>query len=262
MGPNKSAKNKPSDPMMMPLVKAALVHLALLAVMMVSFQSHQKAEDVEAKVSPPPIQAKAISSKEVERLVKKKQDKANQAKRAEQQRKRKIRENKEKKRKAALDKKRKADKEKKRQADLQKKREADDKAKKLKAEKDRQKKLADEAKRKREAEAKRNADLQAEKQRAANERRTLTELQKYTALIKSKISRNWIIGGQTGRCKLEVRLASSGLILDVRELGGDAAICRSAIAAVRKSDPLPVSKDSAVFNRMRVLNLDLDPQDK
>ena len=104
------------------------------------------------------------------------------------------------------------------------------------------------------------AQIDAEKN-AAKEQQILTELQKYVALIKNKISRNWIIGNQTGKCVLEVKLATGGFVIDVREVGGEAAICRSAKAAVYKSDPLPVSKDPKVFNRMRTLRLDLDPQE-
>jgi len=59
-----------------------------------------------------------------------------------------------------------------------------------------------------------------------------------------------------------VKLASGGFVVDVREISGSAGICRSAKAAVYKADPLPVSKNPDVFNKMRTIRLTLDPQEK
>ena len=90
----------------------------------------------------------------------------------------------------------------------------------------------------------------------------LSEAQKYKGLIKGKISRNWITPNQNEVCILNIRLGPGGIVLDVRVVSGVASVCRSAIAAVYKSDPLPVSKDPDVFNKMRNIELELDPQDK
>jgi colicin import membrane protein len=254
------------SPMTIPLIKAMGVHIVLLLVLILSYQSHTAVEAIEIPINQPnPIKARAVSSAEVERLVQQKQDKENAAKRAAEEKARRIKAEEDRKRKAAADKKRKAAAERKRKADAERKRKAEEQRKREEAERkkreDAEQKRKEEAERKkREAEQRRQAEIAAQ-QRAAAEQRAMSELQKYTALIKNKVSRNWIQGNQKGQCVLEVRLASSGLILDVRELSGEPGICRSAKAAVYKSDPLPVSTDPAVFAKMRVLRLDLDPED-
>ena len=85
--------------------------------------------------------------------------------------------------------------------------------------------------------------------------------EKYTALIISKISRNWIVTKKDGVCVLRIKLLSSGQINSVARVSGDETICRTAIAAVYKAEPLPVSRDPAVFRTMRDIELTLDPQD-
>jgi len=267
------------DEIVLPLVKAGFVHLLMFLLLLISFQSHSTEQPLEIQVkSAPVIKATAVSSAEVKKQVKQKQQRIDAAARAERERKRRIRKEAERKKKAAAekkrkkqraDKKRKADAEKKRKADAEKKRKADaEKKRKADAEKKR-KREAEEKKRRQEAENKRKqqqlekemqAQMQAE-QNAAKQQQILTELQKYVALIKNRISRNWIVANQTGQCILEVKLAAGGFVIDVREVGGSPAICRSAKAAVYKSDPLPVSKNPDVFNKMRTLRLTLDPQE-
>ncbi len=254
------------SPLAIPLIKASVIHLGLVLAMLVSFNSHQQVEAIEIAVSPPKkIQAKAISSTEVEKLVQEKQRQENAAIRAEQERKRRIQQEKDRKRKAEQDKKRKAEADRKRKADAERKKREEAERKKREDEKKKQEEIErkqreEEERRKREEEARLKAEAEARVQ-AAQEQRVLGELAKFTALIKSKVSRNWIVGNNTGQCVLEVKLAPGGLILDVRQISGGADLCRSAMAAVYKSDPLPVSNDPAVFNKMRTLRLDLDPRE-
>lgn len=260
-------RHSDSTPMTVPVIKALGVHVILVLVMTFSFQSIQHAEVVEISVpKPQPIQAKAISSEEVKRLVNEKKRKENAARKAAEDKARRIKQEKDRKRKAEQDRKRKAALDKKRREDAAKKKKEDEARKKR--EEDARKKREEEARKKREEDARKKREEEARKQRAeearikaAQEKRVLSERDKYTALIKNKISRNWIVGNNTGVCILEVRLAPAGLVLDVREISGDAAICRSAKAAVFKSDPLPVSKDPAVFAKMRTIRLTLDPRD-
>jgi len=259
------------DEIVLPLVKAGFVHLLMFLLLLISFQSHSTEQPLEIQVkSAPVIKATAVSSAEVKKQVKQKQQRIDAAARAERERKRRIRKEAERKKKAAAEKKRKKQRaDKKRKADAEKKRKADaEKKRKADAEKKR-KREAEEKKRRQEAENKRKqqqlekemqAQMQAE-QNAAKQQQILTELQKYVALIKNRISRNWIVANQTGQCILEVKLAAGGFVIDVREVGGSPAICRSAKAAVYKSDPLPVSKNPDVFNKMRTLRLTLDPQE-
>jgi len=246
-----------SDNILLPLLKAAVIHLLTFGLLLSSFHVVNSEQPLEIQVrAAPVIKATAVSSAEVEKLVKQKKQREDAAAKAERDRikrkadakkKRKADADKkrkklaaDKKRKADADKKRKADAEKKRKADAEKKRKADAE-KKRKADAEKKRKADAEKKRKADAEKAMQAQIQAE-QNAAREQRVLTELQKYVALIKNKVSRNWIVANQTGKCILEVRLGAGGFVIDVREIGGSPAICRSAKAAVYKADPLPVSK--------------------
>jgi len=262
---------KRQDKLLLPFFKAGFIHLLMFALLLFSFQSTSIEQPLEIQVKAAPIiKAKAISSAEVEKLVKQKQQRIDAAAKAERDRKRRIKQAAERKKKAARDKKRKkAEADKKRKADAEKKRkkEAEDKKRREDAEKKR-KKEAEEKKRREDAEKKRRLEAEREmqaqmvaEQNAAKQQQILTEVQKYVALIKSKISRNWIVGNQTGQCVLEVKLAAGGFVIDVREISGTPGICRSAQAAVYKADPLPVSPKQDVFNKMRTLRLTLDPQD-
>ncbi|MCP3674445.1 MAG: cell envelope integrity protein TolA [Gammaproteobacteria bacterium] len=273
------SKKRSSDSLLYPLINAGIIHILMFGLLLTSFQIERKEPPLDIQIKAAPIiNATAVSSEDVDKLVKQKEKRISDAAKAERDRKKRIRDKKakaaakkkksaldkkrkkaadEKKRKADADKKRKANADKKRKADAEKKRKADaDKKRKADAEK---KRTAD-AERKKQIEREMQAQLDAEAN-AAQEQRVLSELQKYVALIKNKISRNWIMGNQTGNCVLEVKLAMGGFVIDIREVGGLPAICRSAKAAVYKADPLPVSKDPVVFNRMRILRLDLDPQE-
>jgi len=185
---------KRQDKILLPIAKSGFVHLLMFTLLLISFQSNSSEQPLEIQVKTAPvIKATAISSDEVKKLVKQKQQRIDAAARAERDRKRRIQKEKDRKKNAAAAKKRK-------KADAEKKRKAD-----------------------------------AEKKK--------------------------IVANQTGQCILEVKLAAGGLVIDVREIGGSPAICRSAKAAVYKADPLPVSNKPDVFNKMRTLRLTLDPQE-
>jgi colicin import membrane protein len=100
----------------------------------------------------------------------------------------------------------------------------------------------------------------AQAQAAAERQRVLTERQRYAALIKATIQRNLITNDafRNKRCQLYIRLGIGGVVLNVKELGGDAALCRAAIAAVYKPSNLPVSRDPAVFAELREINLTVE----
>ena len=107
---------------------------------------------------------------------------------------------------------------------------------------------------------------QLEAEQAARQRKrskqVLTEVQKYQALIKQTIQRNLIVDdAMRGKsCRLNIRLATNGLVIQVKELGGDAILCRAAKSAVFKSDTLPVSKEADVYQELRDINLTVEPE--
>lgn len=247
-----------SDSILIPLLKAGAIHILMFVLLLTSFQSTNTEQELRIQVkSAPIIKATAISSATVEKLVQQKQQRIAAAEKAKRDKKRRIQRKVEQKaakktaqkNRVALEKKRKIAAEiKRKKAEAEKKRKAEDE--KRKAEKRQQLKLENEIK------AKLDAQMNA-----VEDQRILTEVQKYVALIKNKISRNWIIANQTGNCILDVTLAAGGFVIDVRVVGGLASICRTAKAAVYRADPLPVSKDPKVFNKMKNLRLDLDPQE-
>lgn len=136
--------------------------------------------------------------------------------------------------------------------DLDKKKEATQKKNTLakqKTEDHLQKQLADEAQ-----------ALDAEKSQYLQ-----SMVDKYKALILNAIAQKWLVPDGVDKklnCRLQIRLAPNGTVLDVRltQTSGDAALDRSAIAAVYKASPLPVPPDKDAFAEFRVLDLLVKPE--
>ncbi|WP_026374499.1 cell envelope integrity protein TolA [Aestuariibacter salexigens] len=151
------------------------------------------------------------------------------------------------------------------------KRKAEEQARKLQEQKEREERARQEAERKRREEQERaeqerilQEQLQAE-QAARQQKRNqvvLTEVQKYQGLIRQTIQRHLIVDeSYKGKsCRLNIRLASNGLVTQVRILEGDTALCRAAETAVLKPDTLPVSPEPDVFEKMKDINLTVEPQ--
>ncbi|WKE64471.1 cell envelope integrity protein TolA [Gallaecimonas kandeliae] len=155
----------------------------------------------------------------------------------------------------------KAAEEKRQKEEAERKRKAEEARKKAEAEK---KRKAEEARKKAEAE-KQLADQMAAEAAArskARQKQVLSEIDKFRALIIDAIQRNWVVDdSMRGKeAKLQITLAPSGLVLDVRFVSGDQVIFESAQRAVWKAETLPVSKDPEVFAQMRVLNITMKPQ--
>lgn len=157
-----------------------------------------------------------------------------------------------------------------------KKKEAEQKALK-EAEQKRQEELARQErerkeKERREAEAKEKAlqekmmqEQLAQEQarrRQARQKVVVTEVQKFTALITAKIQQNLILDeSMKGKsCRLNIRLAFSGLVTKVTILSGDQFMCQAAQRAVLRAETLPVSKEPDVFEELRSINLTVEPK--
>ncbi|MGB3724415.1 MAG: cell envelope integrity protein TolA [Glaciecola sp.] len=95
----------------------------------------------------------------------------------------------------------------------------------------------------------------------AQQRKVMSELEKYQSLITQTIMRNLNTdGGFKGKtCTLNVILAPNGLVLEVKAVEGNDALCRAAQTAVLRPDTLPVSSDPVVFQRMKNLNIIVRP---
>ena len=108
--------------------------------------------------------------------------------------------------------------------------------------------------------------LQDQKQIAgAKAEATKGEVNKFKALILQTISQNWLIPGVVDKslfAELLIRVAPGGVVLDVQltKSSGDPGLDRSARAAVFKSSPLPVPKDSDAFEEFRQFVLKVKPE--
>lgn len=171
--------------------------------------------------------------------------------------------------KRKLDEKRKADKlaadAKKRRLDAEKK-EAEAKAARVaKAKKEKELK----AKRAREARERREQELALQQQMAeeaaardkVRQQKVFGEVEKFTALIQQSIKNNMItdetMKGKT--CRVKIKLAFNGLVTSVKILEGDQRVCQAAESAVYKTAKVPVSKDPAVFEQLKNINITFDP---
>ena len=132
-----------------------------------------------------------------------------------------------------------------------KKRQQEAEARKLAAEQSLQESLiAEEAER-----------VEAERQARANE-----FADKYRAIIRQKVSRNWVKpGGSRKGLKVivRVRLLASGDVLEVSIIksSGDALFDRSVENAVRKASPLPIPQEKDLFDYFREIEFLFNPED-
>lgn len=105
----------------------------------------------------------------------------------------------------------------------------------------------------------------------STEKRTETALrntattEKYRHLILQAIAQQWIIPPDLDKnleTKLVVRLAPGGMVLDVMivKSSGNTVLDRSAQTAVYKASPLPVPKQTVLFNTFEKINLTVRPK--
>lgn len=255
--------------------KSLALHIGLGGLLVVSMDFHTPPKPLELSLNQP-IEAMVIDQKVIQQQLDQIQQKKDQVRRAEEKKvqdaQRKIaqekkRKEREKKLKAEAERKRKLELEKKRKQEEDKKR-AKEKARKEKEERQR---LEKEAEKKRQEQRERveqerimQEQIQAERVAQAQRRQkvVLTEVQKYTVLIQQAIQRNLIVDDafRGKSCRINIRLASNGLVIKADVLQGDPALCRAAKSAVFKSDTLPVSKEPDVYEKLKDINLTVSPE--
>ena len=266
----KTIKTNPSV-----LVWAIIVHLLAFVAIGVSFKTSDP--KISAIKQEKVIEAVAIDESKVKAEInklkkaekqkqdkqKRLQDKAIKAKKDRRKEEKKLQALKKKQKEQEDLNKKKRIKENKRLAELERK-QKEKEAELNKLEKQRQEKqalLEKEEKQRQEAEAQKKREA-AQKKRVAYEQ---SEVSKYKSLIKSQITRNWILPAsyQKGMaCKVLVRLIPSGDVVSVRiiQSSGNTAFDRSVEMAVNKASPLPVPKSSAgLFDHFREVELVFDP---
>ena len=285
--------------MPIPLIKSMSLHLAFGVLIFAGMDFKLPQESTEMTISQPVIEAVAVDTNAVEEQVKRIEDQKKRKQKAEEdriaelerraneaerkrkqqeqeaveieQRNKRQREERKKAEQAAIAarKKQEQEKAKAKAAEAERKRKelerkkAEEQARKAKDLKEAQRKKAEAAEKARQERALQD-QLEAE-QAVRQQRRSkqvLTEVQKYQALIHQAIQRQLIVdNSMKGKsCQLNVRLASSGLVIQVKELGGDPILCRAAKSAVFKAGTLPVSKEADVYEKLRDINLTVEPE--
>ncbi len=140
------------------------------------------------------------------------------------------------------------------------------------------KKAEEERKRKAEVEAKRKAEEQArlEQERMMQEalaaeqaalsqtrnKQVLSEVQRYTSMIRATIQRNLVVDeSMRGKsCRIFIRLAQDGFVTGNEIVSGDPVVCRATKAAINKAGRLPVSPEADVYNKLKEINLTVQPE--
>nr|WP_256260847.1 cell envelope integrity protein TolA [Shewanella sp. NIFS-20-20] len=107
----------------------------------------------------------------------------------------------------------------------------------------------------------------AEEQAALSQtrnRQVMSEVQRFTAMIQATIQRNLVVNdSMRGKsCTVYLRLANDGYVTAIRTVGGDAVVCRATEAAINKAGRLPVSSQADVYEKMKEINLMVQPEFK
>lgn len=99
---------------------------------------------------------------------------------------------------------------------------------------------------------------------ARRNQQVISEVQRYTAMIKGTIERNLVVNeSMRGKnCRVNIRLAKDGFVTSIRTLSGDPSVCRAAESAINKAGRLPVSSEIEVYNKLKVINLTVQPEFK
>ncbi|MDX1677639.1 cell envelope integrity protein TolA [Arsukibacterium sp.] len=143
----------------------------------------------------------------------------------------------------------------------EKRRQAEEAAAKAQAEQERKAREAREQA-ERERQIQEQLAREAEARRQARAQQAVTEVQRYTAMIRDTIQRNLLVDenmrGKTAR--INIRLATSGFVTDVRYVSGDRQVADAAIRAVNRAGTLPVSTDPDVYNQLKDITLTVAPE--
>jgi len=163
------------------------------------------------------------------------------------------------------EKRKKAEAEKKRKAEAEKKRLAEEKRKKEEAEK---KRLAEEKRKKEELErlqkelAAEDSEFFDAQESDVKRAQALTEIEKISALIESKIVRLWNKPNEPGLCEVKIKTAPGGVVLETIVIKGDDHYCQTGIAAINRASPLPYSENPDVIKALRSITFTFDPSKK
>ena len=242
---------------------AVLVHVIVIGILVVSFRWSSDSGTAPEKI---------IDAKIVEEPPKQKRDEERARQRAAEAKQR---------RHAEEEKKRREEAEKQRKAKLVKKQQEEHRRKE--AERKRQEEVKRQAELKRQEELKRKQQEEQrqilaeqalqeqliaeeqQRQEAARAARARSAADKYKAVIRQKVSRNWSrpSGSESGlQCVVRVRLVPGGEVLQatVVRSSGNSVFDRSVENAVFKASPLPLPSDPDLFDYFREIEFVFSPE--
>lgn len=257
----------------LPIIFAAVGHFVLVSLLFVSFPKSHSWRTNAPQQAQTVVKATAIDSQLVEQQINAIHAQEAKQQQIEQQRLQAIKHQaalaakKRQQEEARLQDLKKAQQKLKQQAAQQEKEAAAQKALALK----KQKQLQLEKKQEALQEALLKEQLEAERNELLAQQKTLQaqqlqgQVDKYRAQILQAIQNNWHPSQQnkTLFCTLIAHLAPGGVVtsVDVVQSSGDVALDRSAETAVYKSSPLPVPKETALFDAFRQLRIKMSPQE-
>lgn len=93
-------------------------------------------------------------------------------------------------------------------------------------------------------------------------KQVLTEVQRYTNMIRATIQRNLVVDeSMRGKsCLIFIRLANDGFVTGSKIVSGDSVVCRATQIAMNKAGRLPVSSEPDVYNKLKEINLTVQPE--
>jgi colicin import membrane protein len=251
---------------------AALVHAIVIAALVIGFRWSGAPTSVAPENTIQAVVAEDPEKKKQEDERRRRQDE--ERKTAEAERKRQETEAQKREEERRLEERRKqAEAEKLKQAEAKRK---EEERKKVEAEAVERKRAEAEARKKREQETQQRkvaedslkqqlAEEEGARAEAARAARAASEADKYRAMIRQKVSRNWArpAGASTGlKCLVRVRLAPGGDVLDAKVVkgSGNALFDRSVEVAVHKASPLPIPAEADLFQYFREIEFQFTPE--
>lgn len=90
----------------------------------------------------------------------------------------------------------------------------------------------------------------------------LSEKQRYLASIVAKIQQNWFVDeSMRGKeCRVNMKLRPDGSLSSATVLGGDYNLCVSALAAIEKGSPYPMSSNPDIYEALKDITTILQPE--
>lgn len=105
-------------------------------------------------------------------------------------------------------------------------------------------------------------EKEAQARSAARSKQAATEVQRYIALISDAVDRalykDESMRGKS--CSVNIRLATTGFVTNVKVLGGDSNVCDSAVRAINRIGTMPMSSEPDVYDKLKDITFRVEPK--